>query len=116
MNSDIIPPTAVLRTRLAQYTQAYLPYLLACEKAVEPLGDAKPEWAIFGLLARKIQDRAKERGVSTVTDVMGASTDLSTVYDRWSADGRFHEDDARAALDYILRNTPVTGARVGTSW
>jgi anaerobic selenocysteine-containing dehydrogenase len=110
MNSDIILPTAGYYERDSlKYTQAYLPYLLACEKAVEPLGEAKPEWAIFGLLARKIQDRAKQRGVSTVTDVMGGSVDLSKIYERWSAEGRFHEDDAKAALDYILRNTPVTG-------
>ena len=112
LNSDIILPTAGYYERDSlKYSQAYLPYLLACEKAVEPLGESKPEWAIFGLLARKIEERAKQRGVSTVTDVVGGSVDLSTLYERWSDGGRFHENDPKAALDYILRNTPVTGSK-----
>jgi len=108
--SDIILPTAGYYERNSlKYSQAYLPYLLACEKAVDPLGDSKPEWEIFGLLARKIEERAKQRGVSTVEDVVGGSVDLSTLYQRWSDGGRFHESDSKAALDYILRHTPVTG-------
>jgi nitrate reductase alpha subunit len=80
-----------------------------CEKAVEPPGEAKGEWEMFGLLARKIQERARERGVAEVRDAVGATTDLSTLYDRWSEDGKFRESDAKAALEYILRNTPATG-------
>ncbi len=112
LNSDIILPTAGYYERDSlKYSQAYLPYLLACEKAVDPLGESKPEWEIFGLLARKIEERAKQRGVSTVKDVVGGSVDLSTLYERWSDGGRFHENDSKAALDYILRNTPVTGKK-----
>lgn len=110
LHADVILPASGYYERDSlKYSQAYLPFLLACEKAVDPLGESKPEWEIFGLLARKIQERAQARGVSTVKDVMGGEVDLATVYDRWSDDGKFHEKDPRAALDFILRNTPVTG-------
>jgi nitrate reductase alpha subunit len=110
MHSDVILPAAGYYERDSlKYSQAYIPYLLLCEKAVEPLGEAKPEWEIFGLLARKIQERARKRGVRGVRDSVNGETDLSTVYERWSRDGRFHESDPRSALDVLLKNTRSTG-------
>jgi DMSO reductase family type II enzyme molybdopterin subunit len=110
--ADLILPTCGYYERDSlKYSQAYLPYLVLCEKAVDPLGESKPEWEIFGLLARKIQERALLRGVSTVRDSVGGEADLSTVYDEWSKQGEFHESDPRAALDWILRRTSVTGGK-----
>ncbi|MCP5044470.1 MAG: molybdopterin-dependent oxidoreductase [bacterium] len=110
LQSDLILPAAGYYERDSlKYSQAYLPYLVMCEKAVEPLGEAKPEWEIFGLLARRVQERARERGVSIVADSVGEEVDLSTTYDRWSDDGRLHESNPRAVLDEILRRTKCTG-------
>lgn len=110
--ADLILPTAGYYERDSlKYSQAYLPYLLLCEKAVEPLGEAKPEWEIFGLLARRIQDRARERGVSSVRDAVGGETDLATLYRRWSEDGRYHESDPVTPLDELLRATRSTGGK-----
>jgi DMSO reductase family type II enzyme molybdopterin subunit len=110
LKADIILPASSYYERDSlKYSQAYLPYLVLCEKAVEPLGEAKPEWAIFGLLARKLQERARARGVGRVRDAVGGEVDLSTIYDRWSQDGEFHEGDPRGALDWILRETDITG-------
>jgi DMSO reductase family type II enzyme molybdopterin subunit len=112
LHADMILPTAAYYERDSlKYSQAYLPYLVVCQKAVEPLGESKPEWEIFGLLARKLQERARQRGVAVVRDSVGGETDLSTVYDRWSHEGRFHESDPRGALDWILRETPATGGK-----
>ena len=110
LNADLILPTSGYYERDSlKYSQAYLPYLVMCEQAVPPLGESKSEWEIFGLLAKKIQQRAGELGVSVVRNSVGGEADLSTLYDEWSHDGRFHESDARAALDFVLRETPVTG-------
>jgi DMSO reductase family type II enzyme molybdopterin subunit len=110
LTSDLILPTSGYYERDSlKYSQAYLPYLVLCEKAVEPLGEAKPEWEIFGLLAREIQERAIARGVDRVRDSVGGEVDLSTLYDDWSHDGRFDESDPVAALDSILQETPATG-------
>jgi anaerobic selenocysteine-containing dehydrogenase len=110
MKADVILPTAGYYERDSiKYSQAYLPYIVMCEKAVEPLGDSKPEWEIFGLLARKIQERARAQGHSKVRDSVGGETNLADLYDRWSRDGKFHESDPKSALEYLLRHTPATG-------
>jgi DMSO reductase family type II enzyme molybdopterin subunit len=108
--SDVILPTAGYYERDSlKYSQAYVPFLMVCEKAVEPLGESKPEWEIFGLLAERIQERARSRGISRVKDCVGGETDLATLHDRWSEDGRFDASDAKGALDFMLRNTRSTG-------
>jgi DMSO reductase family type II enzyme molybdopterin subunit len=110
MYSDMILPTSGYYERDSlKYSQAYVPYLILCQKAVEPLGEAKPEWEIFGLLARKVQERALARGVTMVQDSKGTESDLSTAYERWSHNRKFHESDPLAALDSILRGTSTTG-------
>jgi DMSO reductase family type II enzyme molybdopterin subunit len=110
MQSDLILPAAGYYERDSlKYSQAYLPYLVMCEKAVEPLGESKPEWEIFGLLARRIQERARERGVSTVADSVGGEVDLARIYDYWSDGGKLDPADAKAVLDKLLRMTRSTG-------
>jgi DMSO reductase family type II enzyme molybdopterin subunit len=110
LNADLILPAAGYYERDSiKYSQAYLPYLVMCEKAVEPLGEAKGEYEIFGLLARRVQERALERGVSIVSDCVGNDVNLATIYDAWSDDGHFHESDARSVVDEILRKTKCTG-------
>jgi anaerobic selenocysteine-containing dehydrogenase len=112
LNADLILPTSGYYERDSlKYSQAYVPYLILCEKAVEPLGESKPEWEIFGLLARAIEERAKQRGVSEVRDSVGGTTDLSTLYYEWSHRGKFHESDPLAPLEQILRETRVTGGK-----
>jgi nitrate reductase alpha subunit len=110
MHADLILPTTGYYERDSlKYPLATMPYLILCEQAVPPLGESKPEWEIFGLLARKIQDRARERGIGSVVDSVGGKVDLSKIYDDWTDDGEFHESNPRAALDWILRQTPITG-------
>ena len=76
--ADIILPTSGYYERDSiKYSQAYVPYLIMCEKAVEPRGEAKPEWEIFGLLAKAVQERARQRGVSKVSDSTGHESDFS---------------------------------------
>ncbi len=111
MMADIVLPAAGWYERdMIKYSQAYLPYIVLNGKAVEPLGESKSEWEITGLLAKKIQERARERAVSTVRDAaMKAEVDLATVYDQWTDGGRLSETNPRAALDEILRSNDGTG-------
>jgi anaerobic selenocysteine-containing dehydrogenase len=98
----ILPASGYYERDSLKYSQAYLPYLVLCEKAVEPLGEAKPEWEIFGLLSRKLQARALARGVDKVKDSVGSEVDLSRHYEGWSANGRWHsrgfEDASQTGL------------------
>jgi DMSO reductase family type II enzyme molybdopterin subunit len=104
--SDFVLPAAGYYEKASiKYTQSYLPYVVVGDKGVEPLGEAKDEWEIFGLLAKKIQERAIARGVRTYRDHRGAQRDLGTIYDQWTRNDRFHEKFPEKALDHILRNS-----------
>ena len=76
---------------------------------VQPVGEAKPEWDIFTLLAKKVQERARARGISKYED--GAVTrDFDTLYDDYTMGGKL--TTARAAVEWMVENSPeLTGQR-----
>jgi DMSO reductase family type II enzyme molybdopterin subunit len=70
--SDIVLPAAgYYERRGIKYAQSYVPYYAVGEKAAEPLGDSKTEYEIFGLLAQKIQERARAQQTPVVADAVG---------------------------------------------
>ena len=103
----ILPAAAYYEKHSIKYAQSYVSYLVVCEQATKPLGESKPEWEIFGRLAKRVQERAKERGVSNVPAAHGEQIDLSKLYERWSLDGEYDPEDSRAAMDKILRHTAM---------
>ncbi len=106
LKSDIVLPAAgYYEKRGIKYAYTYLPYIVFGNKAVEPLGESKGEWEIYGLLARKIQERAKERGVGAYKSAVGKDKDLRKIYDVWSEEGKYPAEDDRPALDYIMKNS-----------
>jgi DMSO reductase family type II enzyme molybdopterin subunit len=112
--SDYILPAAGYYEKASiKYTQSYLPYIVIGDKAVQPLGESKPEWEIFGLLARKLQERARQRGVATYQDAYGNARQLDDIYDRWSVGNQFHESDPEPALATILRKSTCS---LGYEW
>jgi DMSO reductase family type II enzyme molybdopterin subunit len=114
LKSDIVLPAAgYYERRGVKYTQSYLPYVVVGDKAVEPLGEAKSEWEIFGRLARRVQERAIEREVDPYLDPLGAAHDLRTLYQLWSGDGGFPVEEEEQALDHILADSAPTK---GISW
>ncbi len=114
LKSDLVLPAAgYYEKRGIKYAQSYVPYVVFGDKVVDPPGEAKSEWQIYGRLARRIQERARERGVGPYADALGNTKDLSTVYDRWSADGRYSCDDDTPALAYIMENSARV---VGCTW
>ncbi len=114
LKSDIVLPAAgYYEKRGVKYAQSYLPYIVVGDKAVDPVGEAKSEWEIFGRLAQRIQERARERGVGTYRDPLGLEHDLSTLFEQWTGQGRFPLEDEEKALDYIIANSEPTR---GLSW
>jgi nitrate reductase alpha subunit len=92
--SDIVLPAAgYYERRGIKYAQSYVPYYVVGEKAVEPLGESKTEYEIFGLLARKVQEQARTRGTKPVTDAKDKPRDLSQIYDNWSRQGLLTPED-----------------------
>jgi len=95
-----------------KYVMSKVPYVIVGDRAVEPLYESKHEWDIVFGLARKIQERARARGIDSFTDPKGTVRTLSSIYDELSADGAYAEGERgeTAALDYILRHSPITRA------
>ena len=86
--------------------------------AVEPLGESKPDWEIFRLLAERIQQLAEQRGVDPVPDrKFDREIDLQSVHDDYTRDWVTGESEAlmdgRAASEFILEHSGETNPEDG---
>lgn len=81
------------------------PYIHCISRAVEPLGEAKADYAVICLLMKTIQQRAQARGVTHFTDRAGVRRRLDNVYDEFTFGGRFNEDKPEAILEHVLEQT-----------
>ena len=105
MKADLLLPAAgYYEKRGIKYGIALVPYVVIGDRAVAPLGESKPEWEIMALLARRVQERARERGVQG---------EIATIYDRFTENGQYGPENDEAVLDRILLNSLPTR---GTSW
>jgi DMSO reductase family type II enzyme molybdopterin subunit len=114
MHSDVVLPAAGYYEKIGiKYAWGFLPYLVLNDKAVEPLGESRNEWWIFGSLCQRIQERARARGVTKVKDAFGKDLDLARVFDVWSDGGTFNPADPRTGMDYIFQRSEICE---GTTW
>jgi DMSO reductase family type II enzyme molybdopterin subunit len=93
-----------------KYTSSYIPYVIVGDRAVPPLYESKHEWDVALLLAKKIQERARQRGTPSYTDARGMEHRLDRVYDDMTADGAYLEgpEGEERALDYIMQYSAIT--------
>lgn len=89
------------------------PYSHATTEAVKPVGDSKTDWAFHCLLVKKIQERAIARGENTFTDRHGEERRLDEVYEDFTFQRRFTEDNPQDLLSEMLE---VTENLDGMSW
>ncbi len=112
-HADIVLPAAGYYEKYGiKYAQSYLPYLVLSDQAVKPLGESKSEWEIFGLLAERIAQRARERRIGEVRGYRDRPLDLARAYEVYTSDGRYDPHDAGDPLkliDDILRDSPSVG-------
>ncbi|PWB47831.1 MAG: hypothetical protein C3F10_02225, partial [Dehalococcoidia bacterium] len=106
----ILPGCGYYEKPGVKYTSTYVPYVIVGDRAVPPLYESKHEWDVALLLAEKIQERAKARGIEPYADSRGLQHDLTTLYDDMSADGAYTPDPAgeERALDFILQYSAIT--------
>jgi DMSO reductase family type II enzyme molybdopterin subunit len=93
-----------------KYTSSYIPYVVVGDRAVPPLHESKHEWDVALLLAEKIQERAKARGIEHYTDGRGLEHKLDQIHDDMTANGAYEvgEKGEERALDYILQFSAIT--------
>ncbi|MCL4230763.1 MAG: molybdopterin-dependent oxidoreductase [Dehalococcoidia bacterium] len=106
----ILPACGYYEKPGIKYTSSYVPYVIVGDRAVPPLYDSMHEWDITLLLAKKIQERSRERGIEPYTDSRGGNHNLATLFDDLSADGHYlmGEEGEEKALDYIMQYSAIT--------
>jgi len=111
--ADILLPAAGWYEKIGiKYIAAFVPYVTLGDKGAEPLGEAKPEWEIFSLLADHVAKEARARGVTAVRGFRGQECEIAEFGDRFSDGGRFGPHDQEAVVEFILS---VSGPSDGIS-
>ncbi len=106
LHSDIVFPAAGWYEKDdILWSTPLAPYIHIISRAVEPVGDSKPDYAFHCLVLKAIQQRAKERGISHFTGRNGEQRRLDNVYDEFTFNGKFTEDNPEAILDHLLSMT-----------
>lgn len=85
------------------------PFAHVTNAAVPPLGEAKPEWDIFASLTRKIQERARERGLSTFTGRDGNRKRLDDVHDRMTFEGKLGDEGQEKVVATLIKSSTNLG-------
>jgi len=85
------------------------PFIHSTEKAVPNVGESKDDWEIACLIAKKVQQRAKERGIGTFTSRRGRERRLDEVYDQLTRGGELGEKDAEKLSQLVVENSTNLG-------
>ena len=84
------------------------PFSHVVTQATEPLYESMGEWKMFCLLARKIEERASERGVDDYTGPNDAQYHFAGLEDKVTFGGLYNEDDEEGiARDAFLNASNV---------
>ena len=70
---------------------------------VRPVGEARPDWEIFVLLTKKIQQRAIARGIKPYQDG-SVVRDFTTIYDEFTDNGTLM--DAKTVTRWLVEHSP----------
>ncbi len=109
LEADVLLPAAAYYEKIGiKYPQSLVPYVIFGDQAVRPMEEARSEWEIMGLLARKIQERARARGIRPFRDAYGIERDYANFYEKYSMGGKLDERDEIGAMEYILRISSTT--------
>ena len=110
LKSDMVLPAAgYYERRGIKYAQSYVPYYMVGEQGVEPVGESRTEWKIWGDVARLLQEKARRVGIREVKDAHGKPRDYSKIFDRWSHNGEFDPDDDRRYYEIATGESPEMG-------
>jgi DMSO reductase family type II enzyme molybdopterin subunit len=85
--SDYVLPAAHAYERPNAFGLTTTLFLNMADKVTEPIGEAKPEWQIFRVLCRALEQRAKARGITEYQDSRGRTYRMDNLEDQWTAGG-----------------------------
>ncbi|NIB41501.1 molybdopterin-dependent oxidoreductase [Pseudomaricurvus alkylphenolicus] len=94
----VLPSAAWYERTSSRWSTQLTPFYTLTTKATEPLGESKPDWEICALIAERIQQKARQRGLTRITNDYGEDIHLDKVYDLFSMGGMFGpKDDEKVA-------------------
>jgi len=100
---DILLPAAGWYEKIGiKYIAAFVPYITLADAGAAPLGEAKPEWEIFSLLAARVAAEARRRGLVETRGFRGQSCNLARLGERFSDEGRFGPEAQEEVLAFML--------------
>ena len=108
--SDYVLPAAGWYEKFSFYGPLKIdyPYGFIINKAEEPLGESKGEWEIACLLAKKIEERAKARGLTSFLHPDGSTRRLDNLREKVTGNGLYDEEDEEGVTrDYYLNTSNV---------
>jgi DMSO reductase family type II enzyme molybdopterin subunit len=105
----VLPVTAWYERTEHKWVTPLMPFIHAGTK-VSSFHEAKSDWAIAALLAKKIQERAKAKGLLGFKDRKGKERRLDALYDDFSFGGTYTENDEdKVAGDLVKLSTNLEG-------
>jgi DMSO reductase family type II enzyme molybdopterin subunit len=85
------------------------PFVHITNRAVQPLYESKTDWEIFCLLAKKIEEKAKQKGIETYK-VRGEERRFDSIYSALTFGGYYKDnDDIKLADDYVKISSNTKG-------
>lgn len=105
----VLPVTAWYERTEHKWVTPLMPYIHAGTK-VAGFQEAKSDWEITALLAKKLQERAKAKGGVAFKDKSGKERKLDSIYDDFSFGGTYGEgDEDKVAGDLLKLSTNLEG-------
>ncbi|MEO5337250.1 MAG: molybdopterin-dependent oxidoreductase [Magnetospirillum sp. WYHS-4] len=108
MYADIVLPAAPEQQKLDIRETSVTRFIHAFGQPVKPMYERKTDWQINVALAKKIQERARARGVTRVEDPeIKSAIDFNTIYDDFTMNGAVESDEA--ALRFVMEKSKALG-------
>jgi anaerobic selenocysteine-containing dehydrogenase len=108
MHADVILPAAHEAERVnVQYPVSHTVEMVFSDKAVEPAGEARSDWQIFGGICAAIAERAEQRDMGDRKVGRARRRCLADAYKSFTLDGALATDEAM--VDELVRDTALSG-------
>lgn len=108
MHADVILPVAHEAERVnLQYPVSHSHELVFSDKAVEPAGEARSDWQVFGAICAAIARRAEGRGVGDRRVGRLRRHRLADLHRAFTMNGALSSDEAM--VDELARDTALAG-------
>ncbi len=105
--SDVVLPAASYYEKTDLNSTDCHSYMHPFSKVLDPLYESKTDWEVFAVLAQKIAEVAKRKGLQPYDDEeLDWERDLTRLYEDWSDQGKLESDEK--ACNYILSHSPET--------